>query len=636
MNHFAQLFAKTHKTKSFAKARLSAETWKQAQETGWLAQPMISVVLPVYNHAHFLREAVDSILHSAKRYPLELILVNDGSSDDTPKICSSFAKTPGVIVIHQENKGLSMALNNGFALASGDFLSWSSADNTFEPGALDYLADHLLEHPEHGFVYADVRLINEDGKPFLNSDYRKPDQCPDDSSRLRLPSLTESISEINDNFINACFLYRREAGVLTGQYLSELLGFEDYDYWLRLSLSSRLAKLQTESPLYNYRLHSQSLTAALNTEDLAQKQLEIVRKNKQLKIRLSSNLTFFVSKEHSALSKMLLSCGDRLLGKDPLRQANQELIWLSNDPISASDSPGNNDWVVISHYSSASTSTLTCLNSYLLNPELGIFSAVLQEKAAADSCSQARGFLSFGPLNIPKSFCRARESNWGAITPHHEAKGAVLAFADEISQGETATTPPLLVELVSNSLSDWTLALYCESRSGRGNADALNLAAGCPNNLRIIDQTTNKYIDLSTAQFAHTFHPIVYVLSSCQCLLALLGKAPDFGRLLEVYIQAGLAAAAGKPLVVITEDLPPPCYAGLSHVLEQNKLVYNSLLRRLSLAPHVWLIKQANLMGLSVFLEEICHSPLEHNSLDAWLEEQSSLRLRSRLFSLFN
>jgi glycosyltransferase involved in cell wall biosynthesis len=87
----------------------------------------------------------------------------------------------------QENKGLSAALNRGFSLARGNFLTWTSADNRYLPNALTKMADFLLCNPCIGLVYANVELINEKGKPEKNSLYRAHDKPVHNSNKLFLP-----------------------------------------------------------------------------------------------------------------------------------------------------------------------------------------------------------------------------------------------------------------------------------------------------------------------------------------------------------------------------------------------------------------------------------------------------------------
>ena len=104
-------------------------------------QPLISVIVPVYNVEQYLHKCVDSILDQTCRN-LEVILVNDGSRDSSGRICDELAaKDPRVQVIHKKNGGLSSARNAGIEAASGTYLSFIDSDDWIEPDAYE----HLLE-----------------------------------------------------------------------------------------------------------------------------------------------------------------------------------------------------------------------------------------------------------------------------------------------------------------------------------------------------------------------------------------------------------------------------------------------------------------------------------------------------------
>ena len=108
--------------------------------------PLISVIVPVYNVAAYLSRCVDSIL--AQSYEnLQIILVNDGSSDDSGRICEEYAKKDARIqVIHQKNGGLSSARNAGIDAASGDYLAFVDSDDWIEPDAYDAMLSAALRY----------------------------------------------------------------------------------------------------------------------------------------------------------------------------------------------------------------------------------------------------------------------------------------------------------------------------------------------------------------------------------------------------------------------------------------------------------------------------------------------------------
>lgn len=107
---------------------------------------VISVIVPVYNVAAYLPECVDSILGQSYR-DLEVILIDDGSSDHSGAICDGYAaKDPRVLVIHQKNGGAAAAKNAGLRVATGKYLSFVDSDDYLEPDAYSYMVGILRQH----------------------------------------------------------------------------------------------------------------------------------------------------------------------------------------------------------------------------------------------------------------------------------------------------------------------------------------------------------------------------------------------------------------------------------------------------------------------------------------------------------
>lgn len=209
--------------------------------------PGVSVVLPTYNQAEYLPLALDSVL-SQTWQDRELIVVNDGSTDDTSRILDAYEQRYGFTVIHQENQGLPRALNNGFRRARGRYLTWTSSDNVMLPRMLKVLVDTLDRHPRVGLVYADWAVIDEQGDVIGEVETLDFDQ------HLLMRT----------NYINACFLYRRECQDRLGLYDPQYVQAEDWEYWWRISCS--FGVMHVPQVLYQFRVHSSSLT---ETEVLA-------------------------------------------------------------------------------------------------------------------------------------------------------------------------------------------------------------------------------------------------------------------------------------------------------------------------------------------------------------------------------
>lgn len=206
-----------------------------------LTQPLVSIILPTYNGARYLREAIESCLAQTYRN-WELIVVDDSSRDATPQIVAEYtAREPRIRSIrHPTNKKLPSALNTGHAAAQGSYLTWTSDDNRYLPAALQEMTSFLEEHPAVGMVYTDCVLIDDAGR-YLRDYPAQP------ASKLAYM-----------NPLGPCFLYRRSVYERVGGYDSDVFLAEDYEYWLRVYRHFQLAPLHRT--LYEYRWHSDSLT----------------------------------------------------------------------------------------------------------------------------------------------------------------------------------------------------------------------------------------------------------------------------------------------------------------------------------------------------------------------------------------
>lgn len=204
-----------------------------------IEESLVSIVLPTYNGARYLKEAVDSCLNQTYDN-LELIVVVDASTDNTDAILAQYHDPRLVVIHHAQNQKLPRALNTGFARASGAYLTWTSDDNLYTPQTLATLVAYLESHPASAFVYAPYWEIDESG------------------AVIRLGQIWPQTLMLKFNPIGPCFLYRRKVYESIGEYDTGTFLFEDYDYWLRVSQEFSMHML--DEPLYYYRVHQGALT----------------------------------------------------------------------------------------------------------------------------------------------------------------------------------------------------------------------------------------------------------------------------------------------------------------------------------------------------------------------------------------
>lgn len=222
-----------------------------------MKNPLVSIILPTYNGERYIGESVASII-SQTYSNWELIIVDDNSTDKTPKIIDELKLSDARIkVIHNlENKKLPEALNIGFGKANGDLFTWTSDDNIYLPDALSELVKLFISDGNLGFAFSSQEIIDGDGKTKESS---LPKYKPADLAYK--------------NICGGCFMYTREAAEMVGFYDSALFCAEDYDYFCRLALKTKI--LYYPKILYKYRKHSKNLS--VTKENIADKNANIVR-----------------------------------------------------------------------------------------------------------------------------------------------------------------------------------------------------------------------------------------------------------------------------------------------------------------------------------------------------------------------
>jgi glycosyltransferase involved in cell wall biosynthesis len=210
---------------------------------GALNDPLVSIVLPTYNGSRYLDASISSCLNQSYSN-IELIIVDDCSTDATPDIIRGRAASDAriTIVAHERNRKLPGALNSGFARARGEYLSWTSDDNLYQPSAIERMVSALRDRPDASVAYAGYAVIGDRGQVLNTEPARKPS------------------SLVLGNVVGACFLYSREVHDTVGPYDETIFLAEDYDFWLRAAQRFQFVALDTE--LYFYRQHQQSLSAS--------------------------------------------------------------------------------------------------------------------------------------------------------------------------------------------------------------------------------------------------------------------------------------------------------------------------------------------------------------------------------------
>jgi glycosyltransferase involved in cell wall biosynthesis len=212
--------------------------------------PRVSVVMPAYNEHRYVISAVTSVLTQTFT-DLELIVVDDGSTDETPDLLS-LLDDPRIVVVRQENGGMASALNAGTARARGEYVARMDADDLSLPDRIRRQVNWLDAHPDVAILGTAFRRIDDEGRAV-------------DTTRM----LTSHEELRRDLFICSPFghgtiMIRTAVLLQAGGYDGSYWPAEDYDLWRRVMATHRAANLP--DVLYEYRVHGGNSSTAEQQE----------------------------------------------------------------------------------------------------------------------------------------------------------------------------------------------------------------------------------------------------------------------------------------------------------------------------------------------------------------------------------
>jgi glycosyltransferase involved in cell wall biosynthesis len=219
-----------------------------------MREPLVSVVIPVFNSEEFLRPAVDSVL--AQRYrPLQIIAVDDGSTDASLSILQSYGDQ--IEIYQQPNAGSAVARNKGIKQSNGEFVAFLDADDVWHPDKTSIQIAHLKEHLDIGLVYASLlktaHFQNSEIDRFLLTPVEGAIEIDPRGSGWRYTNLLRKSGPHTSSLI-----MRRSVIDRVGEFDSRLRRGQDYDYWIRASRATKFHKLQPK--LSVYRIHKKGVT----------------------------------------------------------------------------------------------------------------------------------------------------------------------------------------------------------------------------------------------------------------------------------------------------------------------------------------------------------------------------------------
>lgn len=202
----------------------------------------VTVYIPTYNYGKYIDKAVKSVLNQTS-HDWELIIIDDGSIDNTKKTLTQYKNNPKIRIVQQENKGLNITNNIALRLANGKYIMRLDADDYLDENALLILSNLLDTKPEVGLIYPDYYEIDPEGE-IINLVRRK--KVEEEVELLDLPAH------------GACTMFRREVLMQLGGYMETFSCQDGYELWLRFI--QKYNPYNVNIPLFYYRQHPQSLT----------------------------------------------------------------------------------------------------------------------------------------------------------------------------------------------------------------------------------------------------------------------------------------------------------------------------------------------------------------------------------------
>ena len=200
----------------------------------------VSVIIPVYNGERYISEAIDSVLNQTYK-DLEIIVVNDGSTDNTVEILKEYDDK--IRCKSQGNKGQASAINEGIKMAKGKYIAYLDADDVCLPERFENQVKYLEEHPNVGLVYSDCYQIDENGK----------------IQRIIKSQPHDNFVLLQKNYVpRSAVMHKRECLDEVGLFDERITGSDDWDMWIRISEKFEMGYIG--KPLVKHRVHGGNIS----------------------------------------------------------------------------------------------------------------------------------------------------------------------------------------------------------------------------------------------------------------------------------------------------------------------------------------------------------------------------------------
>jgi glycosyltransferase involved in cell wall biosynthesis len=226
---------------------------------------LVSIIIPCYNYGHLLAETLQNV--QAQSYThWECLVVDDGSTDNTPSVAQAFAAADARFrYIQQANAGTSAAKNTGLQQAKGAFIQFLDADDLLAPQKLSLQVAYLQQHPEVGIVYSNVRYFDHQDPSRLSRSFDMRDKawmaCASGGKEQMLP-----LFMVRNQMVISAPLCRAEIIKAAGTFDTRLKGCEDWEFWIRCAATGAVFHYDEREEVLTYiRVHPASATQNIST-----------------------------------------------------------------------------------------------------------------------------------------------------------------------------------------------------------------------------------------------------------------------------------------------------------------------------------------------------------------------------------
>lgn len=235
------------------------------------ARPSVSVVIPAYNYGRFLGQTIESILSQSYAH-LQVVVVNDGSTDDTAEVIHRYQAEPRVRGHTQTNQGTMIAMNNGIAFSQGAYLAFCGSDDVWNPEHVERLKEEFDRHPEAGLVFDNAEYFRD----------QTGERCGQVVPEKKAKELSGQQVLLRDIFLhnwitNCTFLVRREVFERVGLFepKNDLLG----DLHLIYRIAAHYPIYFVDYTGVRLRVHGQNMSALCSHYEKGVRNLEGIRQN---------------------------------------------------------------------------------------------------------------------------------------------------------------------------------------------------------------------------------------------------------------------------------------------------------------------------------------------------------------------